>query len=604
MATPVRRSARLRSTTPASEPQIKPSRPSTNLVSVEERDETSHPGSPPNASTVMATPLKHATPTTQAPESKSKQIVKTPKTVAALKPGLDEMHPSKVQQSTSKQPDSGLRLGFKPIQNDPQHPSNFSTATPTKSRLSLGDKLDSPSFNLQFSSADSQLSEEAKKLMENIREDASRIKAQMIIEQSAQKRKATETEQGPGERKLAKPKGKAGRFSNAHMAEFKKMDSIANHPSSYRARPDRIQPSPVVKSLKRTSSKACLDDAGKTPSPTKPTNTSASPTKTPSDYSVKRPKTLNPPSTPARKPLSKDGPGENKLDAKPSQYDPRALTTPKKPTVPRASSVKQSNASRIPNFSHASSTNPTIAPRTPQTEFNPRLKTRLPSLTNLKSILRRRQPLFSTDPVKIAAGTHVAPPEKIFDIPEVPTAKKRVDFSASTKLRHAFSDASPTPSMTSPDGPTESGTVSYPSLPPMTPPQNNNTTKPAFGSKTSPTIRAVTSSEVKYPRPSFANHAAIPHGIVNKKRRRDGVENEDVENKAPENPTEDGRSQKRMKPNTPVVKSIRTPSPAKNRPMQRTPGTPAFGTPTRSTQKKGVLSVSRLNMLSRPKTRR
>ncbi|KAK2749949.1 hypothetical protein FQN55_002666 [Onygenales sp. PD_40] len=620
MATPIRRSARLRSITPTTSQKTTP-RPSTKLVSVAERDETRELGSPQHGNNALATPLNRSSVRSSTIQSHSKPHMKTPDTSGLLKPGLEEMHPSKVQQSTSKQPDSGLCLGFKPIQPDPNHPSNTSTRTPTKSRLAQTDQLDSPSFALQFSCEDSQLSEEAKKLMENIREDAARIKAQMIIESSAQKRKEAAIEQEFGDRKFAKAKGKAGRFSNAHMAEFKKMDSIVGHASSFRANPARFQSSPAktpVKSLKRTSSKACLDDTEKPRTPAKPWAAPATPAKMSTNASIKRPKisTVETPST--HQPLSKDGRCGSKIDPKPAQYSARATVTPKKLTVARASSVKQDNTSKIPNFPRSPSTKSIVAPRTPQTEFNPKLKSRLPSLTNLKSILRKRQPLFSTDPVKIAAGTHVAPPSKIFDVPEQSTTKKRVDFSASTKLRHAFSDVSPTPKI-SPDGAidesvdeeTQPGTISYPTLPQMTPEKDNKATKLAFGAKASPTIRTVTSSEVLYPRPAFPSHAAIPHGIVNKKRRRDDADDEDVENHGPENPTEDERSQKRFKPNPAIAVSVRTPSPIKTRPGQRTGATPgqratlAQGTPSRSTQKsRGVLSMSRLNMLSRPKGRR
>ncbi|EEQ83775.1 uncharacterized protein BDCG_00580 [Blastomyces dermatitidis ER-3] len=597
MATPVRRrSARLRSITPASEPQKQASKHSTKLVSVAERDENPVLCSPENSRTVPATPPTHSTSITPAAGPPSNASLKTPKTVGALKLGLGEMLLSKVHHTTPKKPDSGVCLGFKPIQKDPHHPSNASAATPTKSRLSVAEQLDTPSFSIQFSCEDSQLSEEAQKLMENIREDASRIKAQMIVEQNAQKHKSTEAGQAFGVRKIAKAKGKAGRFSNAHMAEFKKMDSIAGHPSSFRVRQERIHPSPVKPSLKRTSSKACLDEVA---SSVKSTASFASPTKTIANNPVKRSKSSNIDSTPARKPLFKDGLSDNKLDPKSGQDDPRSLTTPTKSAISRASSVKQIKTTRIPNFPCSPSTKSIVAPRTPQTEFNPKLKTTLPSLTNLKSILRRRQPLFSNDPVKIAAGTHVAPPAKTFNIQEAPTVKKHVDFSASTKVRHAFADLSPTTSSKNlPPEPAKSGVISYPTLPPTTPPKASKAAKLAFGN--SPTIRAVGASEVQYP--SFPNHATIPHGIMNKKRRRDEEDDEDVENKMPENSKCDERSQKRLKP-IPAITNIHTPSPIKNRPMQR--GTPGIGTPSRSIQKsRGVLSMSRLNMLSKPKTRR
>ncbi|EDN02324.1 predicted protein [Histoplasma mississippiense (nom. inval.)] len=378
------------------------------------------------------------------------------------------------------------------------------------------------------------LSEEAKKLMENIREDASRIKAQMIIEQHSQEGKNTETEPTLEVRKIAKARGKAGRFSNAHMAEFRKMDSITGHPSLFRARQDKIHPSPVKSSLKRTSSKACLDE---TSSPEKSGTVFTSPGKTMSNNPVKRSKSSGVASTPARVPLPKAS-----LEPKPGQHGPRFLITPKKPMIARASSAKQINTTKIPSFPRSPSTKSIVTPRTPQTEFNPKLKTGLPSLTNLKSILRQRQPLFSTDPVKIAAGTHVAPP--------------------TSKVSNITSE-----------------------------------------NKRSPTIRAVRTSEVQYHCPSLPNHTIIPHGIINKKRRRDENDDENIENKFLESSKEDERSQKRLKPNPTVVTNVHTPSPVKNSPMRRV--AQGTGSHSRLTQKnRGVLTMSRLNMLSKPKARR
>jgi hypothetical protein len=99
--------------------------------------------------------------------------------------------------------------------------------------------------------------------MENVRDEAARIKAQMLAEREEQDRKDDDAEQLFGGasatgRKIAKPTGKAGRFSDIHMAEFKKMDSIANHASSFRAQPSFAQP--TSQSLKRSGSRAGLDE--------------------------------------------------------------------------------------------------------------------------------------------------------------------------------------------------------------------------------------------------------------------------------------------------------------------------------------------------------
>lgn len=105
---------------------------------------------------------------------------------------------------------------------------------------------------------DSYLGPEAQRMMNELREEAARIKADLI----AKREKEREEEELVTARKFAQPKGKAGRYSDLHMAEFKKMDSIENHPSAFRATPGRFTPvsSSKPKSLKRTQSKANLDD--------------------------------------------------------------------------------------------------------------------------------------------------------------------------------------------------------------------------------------------------------------------------------------------------------------------------------------------------------
>jgi hypothetical protein len=56
------------------------------------------------------------------------------------------------------------------------------------------------------------------------------------------------------QRKKAEAKGKMTRFSDLHMKQFKSMDSIANHPSAFRADPSRFKPV-VGPSLKKSPSK-------------------------------------------------------------------------------------------------------------------------------------------------------------------------------------------------------------------------------------------------------------------------------------------------------------------------------------------------------------
>lgn len=222
-----------------------------------ERDETPDHGEPQSIDDVLATPASAATVKSHLSRLSG---LKTPQTEPKIDRG--EMHPGLVHHSTAKAPDSGLKLGFVDIPAQPPHSLASAQNTPSKARSGAPVKLSSTTFDFKFGS-DSQLSTEAQKLMDNVREEASRIKAQMREERKSQLEKDGEAEAEFGGanasgRKIAKPKGKAGRFSDVHMAQFKKMDSIANHPSAYRSRPGFAQP--TAQSLKRSPSKAGLDE--------------------------------------------------------------------------------------------------------------------------------------------------------------------------------------------------------------------------------------------------------------------------------------------------------------------------------------------------------
>ena len=110
-------------------------------------------------------------------------------------------------------------------------------------------------------------------MMEQIREEAKKIRAGMVAKGELEKWQE-EVDHTNG-RKMAQPKGKYSRFSAAHMEEFKKMDSIINHPSAFRAITGRTTPGgttparpatgpttppPKTAGLKRTKSKANLDE--------------------------------------------------------------------------------------------------------------------------------------------------------------------------------------------------------------------------------------------------------------------------------------------------------------------------------------------------------
>lgn len=214
---------------------------STQLDSLAERDDTPQNGAWPSLDAIVSSPLAPRTPTT-APRPK---------------PALEEMHPSKAHHSTTQEPDSGLRLGFTDIKTagDGQ-PSGIAQQSPSKTGIST------PSFDFRFARPGPTLGPEAQRMMDELREEALRIKAKLAAEKEEKQRRGEEEATVKG-RKIAHPKGKVGRYSDVHMEQFKKMDSIAGHASSFRAQPGRF--TPTTTGLKRKQSKAKLDEREELP---------------------------------------------------------------------------------------------------------------------------------------------------------------------------------------------------------------------------------------------------------------------------------------------------------------------------------------------------
>ncbi|OBT64005.1 hypothetical protein VE03_06660 [Pseudogymnoascus sp. 23342-1-I1] len=204
------------------------------------------------------TPSRGAAPlTSNVVEAASPQVPNTPTTAGRIKPSREEMHPSKAQQSTKKE-DEGIRHGFTDI--GARKPEILTTP----SKLNMDS---SSEFEFRFAKPAPSLGPEAQQMMSEIREDARRIKAELAAKREEEIAKNGGDVLGVlAGRKFAQPKGKAGRYSDVHMAEFKKMDSIAAHPSAFRAQPGRI--TPVAKTLKRTQSKANLAERDVSPAKT------------------------------------------------------------------------------------------------------------------------------------------------------------------------------------------------------------------------------------------------------------------------------------------------------------------------------------------------
>lgn len=171
------------------------------------------------------------------------------------------MHPRLAHLSTAR-PSSALRLGFtSPKPNVQETPSKISQVPPM-----------SFTFGIAQQAAPSELSPVAKQMMKEIREKAASYKEQFVAERKVQGAVAIDL----SARKIAQPRRKGGRFSDAHKAEFDKMPSIAGHASAWRAQEGRF--TPVKASLKRSPSKANLDGT--------PTSTNSSLKRSPSKANI------------------------------------------------------------------------------------------------------------------------------------------------------------------------------------------------------------------------------------------------------------------------------------------------------------------------------
>ncbi|KAM3415834.1 hypothetical protein BST61_g9340 [Cercospora zeina] len=227
------------------------------LSSVEENDGV--PGAFPADSPSTATVSYPSLPTNNARQTAHQ----TPTRNTEIKPEEREMHPQLHYQSTAKIRDEARHLGFlnmAPHTEPAKQKGNLAAlqGTPTKVR-DLEEDAKSSSYQFTFSRDFSlELSPEAKQLMLEKREEAARIRQQMMADGEAPK----SIDEVLAARRMAKPKG---RFSQAHMKEQDKMDSIANHASAWRADPSRFKPVTGAKpagprSLKRSPSKARLDE--------------------------------------------------------------------------------------------------------------------------------------------------------------------------------------------------------------------------------------------------------------------------------------------------------------------------------------------------------
>lgn len=458
-----------------------------SLDSVAEREESPADDTIQSIAAVMSSPIR------QPPQTPSDAVV--------IKPPRSEMHPAQYHNGTMPAPSSALRLGFTDIKAK-------TTATPgVGPHQSTPSKSNVPSspFALSFgpntaTAADSNLGPEALRMMNEIREQAVKIKAELV----AQREQEHKENEQVSTRKIAKPKGKAGRYSDVHMSQFRKMDSIENHPSAFRAAQARATPaasSSNVKNLKRTQSKANLDDAQTPRFKTAAQNASVKSGKkvhTPdedTDSPAKRIRQHLDDDASTHRPVSREGSNipRPKTPGKDSRGIPRAKTlanlmSPTQASLARAAAAKTPTTAARSLLRSPSKINLTGLKKSSTTSFSldsedvkmedapPAAKMRSTSLSDrVKSMFAKHKSAASASknsipkPVATTSKTP-APPRTQKDLPPAPftTPGKRVaqrgDFTPAPK-HAALAQNSPSPVKTGiPRSKVTSSRVNYPSL--------------------------------------------------------------------------------------------------------------------------------------------
>ncbi|KAF2966326.1 hypothetical protein GQX73_g7272 [Xylaria multiplex] len=278
----------------------------------------------------------------------------TPSSAAPPKLAMSEMHPSKVHQ-TMAPPSSGLRHGFTDIDYN---------KTPMHNLIQTPSKTPAPSSDFTFRyvrhGSEQGLGPEARRLMESLRDEAAKIKVQLTAERDRERAQEEESAEG---RKIAAAKGKSSRFSAAHLAEFKKMDSIEGHASSFRAAPGRFTPvkantpaipiTPLKPGIKRSQSKANLDEPDSARPKTLPRPLARSPDKNREapDHPSKRIRQRIEDDASTLRPVSRDGtsiprPKSSGNDSLRTGI-PRSHTLGSFPTPSRSALVRNASISRM-----------------------------------------------------------------------------------------------------------------------------------------------------------------------------------------------------------------------------------------------------------------
>lgn len=413
------------------------------------------------------------------------------------------MHPAQYHNGTMPAPSSALRLGFTDIKAK-------ATATPgVGAHQSTPSRSNAPSSPFAVSlarntasAADSHLGPEALRMMNEIRDQAAKIKAELVAQREQEREQERDEDPPVSARKIAHPKGKAGRYSAVHMSEFRKMDSIEKHPSAFRAAQGRAAPASTsgVKGLKRTQSKASLDEK-QTPRPklaaqlasSKVSNKIRTPDKD-MDAPVKRARQHLDDDASTNRPVSLDGSNipRPKTPGKDSRGLPRAKTlanlmSPTHASLARAAAAKTPTTAarsliRSPSKIDLtglkkSATTINLGSEDVEMEDAPTApKMRSTSLSaRVKSIFAKHKPAAPASrpgiPKPVAATSKTpAPARTQSQLPPAPFTTpgkrfaQRVDFTPAPK-HAALAQNSPSPVKTGiPLSKTASNLVNYPSL--------------------------------------------------------------------------------------------------------------------------------------------
>ncbi|KAK3504821.1 hypothetical protein B0T13DRAFT_409856 [Neurospora crassa] len=418
-----RRSARLASLSQAPESPVKePSSRSTSTLQSVSETQSAEPEALP------ATRRRKS----HAAASSPMRVPRTPGKSSPVKLPMSEMHPSKVHPTMAHAPSSGLRLGFtdiKPTTNRDDDLPPIAQSTPTK--------ISVPQSDFTFrrvaqSAAGIALSTQAQSMMEDIRKEAEKYKDEI------RQREAEREKEEQANRKIAKATGKASRFSEVHMAQFKKMDSIENHPSVLRAQKGRV-PDPLKKGVKRSQSKANLDDIDPSRRSKEPTPTSSTAKAKDEDEEGRSPaKRL--------RQNKEDDVSKGRAiihDAASSIPKPKPASTATASTIPRPKSVRQSIMSPT-RSSLARST----GARTPvrQSLFKSPAKSiqsALPRPTTASKL-----PTLKEEPVKNTAKPSESQPKKPLEKQAEKQASKEIKQQIDTEMETLNEKEAQTPQQT------------------------------------------------------------------------------------------------------------------------------------------------------------